>query len=132
MKKILVFTCFSLLALGGFVAGFSGLDLAKAGTEYEIFEAVTAPDVEAIVVISKGHKIDLLPGPGITFREPKNNPNDATVLKNYQQETPPLTPAGRLPVALKHEVDPGPFKVTTMKVYGDKTCVWLNGTLYCW
>ena len=132
MKKILAITCFSLLGLGGFGLGFSEPELAQAGTDYEIIEAVTAPDVEAIVVISKGHKIDLLPGAGITFREPKNNPNDAPVPKNYQQGTPPLTPAGQLPVVLKHEVDPGPFKVTTLKVYGDKTCVWINGTLYCW
>ena len=135
MKKVILCTGFSLLVFSGFVAGPWGADLAEALTADQM-KLVNAPGVEAIVLISKGHKIQILEGDGITFREPRENPSDAAKPnKNKKPKNGGFgndTPRIELLGALKNEVPPGEFKMTTIKVYGDKTCIYWNGILYCW
>ena len=91
-----------------------------------------APGVEAMVLIYKGHKIEIIPGAGIVFGKPKPGQSQPRQPQNDKPGPPIITPHGNLPMVLEHEMPPGPFKLSTIKVYGEKTCVNFNGTLYCW
>jgi len=134
MKKVILCTVVSLLVFSGFLVGPWGADLAEALTADQM-KLVNAPGVQAVVLISKGHKIQILEGDGITFREPRENPGDAAKPnKNKKPKDGGFgedTPWNELPVSLKNEIPKGEFKMTTIKVYGKNTCTWWNGTEYC-
>ena len=129
---MIVFTLFSLLGFGGLEVGLSGPVLAGALTAEEMNNLVTAPGVEAIIIISAGHKIELIPGTGISFRKPIDRPDGEHVPENKRPDTPTPTPHNQLPVALQYEIPPGPFKKTSIELYGDKTCILWGGIYYCW
>ena len=131
MKKVILCTVVSLFIFSGFVAGPWGADLAEAQIVDLPALQAAAPGVEAFVLIYKGHKIKLLPGAGIVFGKPRPGTGQPRVPQTDKPGPPVNTRHGELPIDLQYE-EPLSAKLSTIKVYGDKTCMVFNGTLYCW
>jgi hypothetical protein len=131
MKKVILRTVVSLFVLSGFVAGPWGPDLVGAGA------AVAAtcsdlPDVEACILIKKNGKIKVVAGKDKKLRKPKEHGKP-----EVPQTDPPGTPDPKevndLPDGLKGKDEiKTAYKEHTIKIYGDKTCMRINGTYYCW
>jgi len=109
-----------------------GADLAEAQIVDLPALQAAAPGVEAFVLIYKGHRIKIHPGAGIVFGKPRPGDGQPRQPQNDKPDPPTLTPHDEVPEKLQHEMPPGPFKLSTIEVYGEKTCVVFNGTLYCW
>jgi hypothetical protein len=127
MKKVILCTVVSLFVFCGFVAGPWGLDLAEALTDQEM-KSLTAPGVEAIIIISNGHQIQLIPGEGISFRTPKDKAGKHG--KENRRPTPKIK--NTVPKELKYEIPKGNFKHSSIEVYGENTCILWGGIYYCW
>ena len=130
MRKVIFCTVVSLLVLGGMVATPFGVGMAEALTVAEAQDKLKAPGVEAMIIISANGKA--LPyGVGRTLMKPKGDDG-----KTEPQTKDPGKRAdkgkGDRPFALRNELPAGPWKLRTILVVGDKTCMAFNGVYYCW
>ncbi|HBP86306.1 MAG TPA: hypothetical protein PKK23_18875 [Nitrospirales bacterium] len=134
MKNVILITMVSLLVFGGFVMGLSGPVLAGTDPHLsaeQLMKKITAPGVEFIFIVSSGHMIEIVPPPGITFRKPKTGPDSPPVPQTDPPPTPGTGKHGQLPEVLQYEVPAGDFKMSTITLYGEDTCVVWNGQVYC-
>ena len=135
MKKVILCTVVSLFIFSGFVAGPCwGADLAKALTADQIEKMkMAAPSgAKAQITIFSDHKFSFQ-SMGPSFGHPKPGPTQGRAPQNALPGDPVMTPYGDIPLKLQYEVQKDvEFKLTTIKIYGDGTCVSFNGTLYCW
>ena len=125
LKKVILSTVVSLFVFSGFVAGPWGADLAEAFTKAQM-DSLRNPNVQAIITISKGHKIEVLIYNG------KKKPKESSGDREDQIDTPEDLPDVARPSKLKHEMPAGATKQTIIKVYGKNTCMQWNNTYYCW
>jgi hypothetical protein len=124
MKKVIVFTLFSLLGFGGFVVGPWGLELVGA--------ACVESDVEACILIKKNGKVEVVAGPGKTLRKPKEI-GKPPVPQTESPGPPKSKNVSDLPAPLKGKDEiKTAYKEHTITIYGDKTCMAFNGVYYCW
>jgi len=137
MKKVILCTGFSLLVFSGFVAGPWGADLAEALTAEQL-KALKTLNPDAVIAINKGHKIQLFVDGG------KKKPKDPAGDRKPQTDKPEdakkvngkdLKKDVKTKVANKFAHEFGENEkvpVSTILVLGDNTCMYWNGTAYCW
>ena len=127
MKKVILCTVVSLFVFSGFVAGPWGADLAEALTK-EQMDSLNSSNVQAIITILKGHKIEVMIING--KKKPKGHAGGAredqtgNPASDYEEVARPL--------GLEHEMPAGAARKSTIEVYGKNTCMNFNGTWYCW
>ncbi len=132
MKKVILCTMVSLFVFSAFVAGPWWADLAGAG------EAVAAkcsdlPGVEACILIMPGGHVEPAPGKDnkgkvIEFKKPKKKGGG-----NPDQAKPgTVKDRNELPPELEDDIPTAQFIENKVNIYGDKTCMNINGNWYCW
>jgi hypothetical protein len=140
MKKRIVGTVISLFVFSGFLAGPWGTDLAGAegtcvkdvaGKPYKsVTEECFGSDVEVVILVMKGNKIQIMPGPSTEFKEPKSKGGGVKT-----GQPPDLKEGDRgtdLPVDLGQDITTSKFKYNKIETYGNNTCGVFNGVMYCW
>jgi hypothetical protein len=133
MKKVILCTVVSLFVFCGFVAGPWGADLAGAGAGAAVAATCSdLPNVEVCILIKKNGQIKPVAGKDIILRKPK---------EPGKPEVPQTDPPGTgKPKEVKDLPDPlkgkdeikTAYKEHTIIIYGDDTCMRINGTYYCW
>jgi hypothetical protein len=140
MKKMILRTVVSLLVFSGFVAGPWEADLAEALTAAQLAE-LTALNPDAVIAITQGHNISLLVDKGKkTPKKDSAGNRDAQI--SQPTEFPEVVKGKDLKNDFKQTKGTNKFKhefgadddvpVSTILVLGDNTCVYWNGTAYCW
>ena len=136
MKKVILCTVVSLFIFSGFVAGPCwGADMAKALTadQTEKLTMAAPAGVKAMILIFSDHTFIFNPVGGNKFGKPRPGQGSPRAPQNAPLGDPVMTPYGDIPFKLQHEMPVDvDFKLSTIKVYGEGTCVSFNGTLYCW
>ena len=75
--------------------------------------------MEAVILILKGGKIEILEGVGVTFKEPKSQGGGP---KTGQPPAPKEKDRSDLPLVLADDIKTSKFKHTEIIIYGDQTC----------
>jgi hypothetical protein len=124
MKKVILCTVFSLLVFSGFVAGPWGADLAGAGTAVAA-TCADLPNVEVCIIIKKGGKVQLVPGKDKIIKNPEGG-------HPLPQKGGTDTALEHLPGGLTGHVNVDPYIQHEITIYGEDTCMRINGRYYCW
>lgn len=142
MKKVIVFTLFSLLGLGGFVVGFPGLDLAQAKekdctvkqhpkgkTKIKKVDEDFGKGVLAVFVLKADGNIEVMEGPNTDFKEPKKHGG-----KSKDKEPAPSRPGKpqEIPPDIQQDIKSSSPKIGEILTFVGDTCVRVNGVYYCW
>lgn len=142
MRKVIVFTLFSLLTFGGFVVGLSGLDLAEAKekdctvkqhpkgkTKIKRVDADFGKDVLAVFVLKADGNIQIMEGPNTDFKEPKKYGG-----KSMDKEPAPSRPGipQDIPPDIQQDMQGSQQKIGEIITFVGDTCVRVNGVYYCW
>lgn len=131
MKQLILCTVISLFVVGGFLTAPWGQDLVGAtATEASCSDL---PGVEACILIKPGGIVDIAPGKDeegkvIKFRKPKKmegEPPDAPKPGTTKERKD-------LPPDLEEDITTAKFIENNVTIYGDKTCMRVNGVYYRW
>lgn len=131
MKQMILSTVISLFVVGGFLTAPLGQALVGAtATEASCSDL---PGVEACILIMPGGIV--MPAPGkdkdgkvIKFRTPKKKGGG-----NPDAPKPGTTKDRKdLPSDLEEDITKDQFIENNVTIYGDKTCMRVNGVYYCW
>lgn len=147
MKKVIVFTLFSLLGFGGFVVGFPGIGVAQppeekvkdctvkthpqGKTKIKKIHKDFGEDVLAVLVLKKDGNIEVIEGPGqINFKEPRALKTGKPPL-DIDEQPPVSYPSTDIPRNLEDELH-GTYTRGDITTYVGNSCMNVNGRTYCW